>query len=75
LVHADKHGFLVVPEEDEAPLLEAARFMDSNECHTLISTARESAGLPLDEVLARIEAASRKFGENVKEKLKKRGEY
>jgi len=75
LIHADKHGFLVVPEEDEAPLLEAARFMDTNECHTLIPAARESAGLPLDEVVARLEAAKRKFGENVKEKFKKRGEF
>jgi hypothetical protein len=75
LIHADKHGFLVVPEEDEAPLLEAARFMDMNECHTLIPAARESAGLPLDQVVARLEAAKRKFGENVKEKFKKRGEF
>ena len=28
LIHADKHGFLVVPEEDEARLLEATEFMD-----------------------------------------------
>lgn len=75
LIHADKHGFLVVPEEDEAPLLEAARFMDTNECHTLISAARESAGLPLDEVLARLEAAKRMFGENVKGRFERRGEF
>ena len=29
LIHADKHGFLVVPAEDEARLLEAAMFMDN----------------------------------------------
>src|SRR5882672_5145475 len=75
LIHADKHGFLAVPEEDEASLLEAARFMDTNEFHTLIPAARESAGLPLDEVVARLEAAKRKFGENVKEKFKRRGEF
>jgi 4-hydroxy-4-methyl-2-oxoglutarate aldolase len=75
LIHADKHGFLVIPEEDEAPLLEAARFMDTNECHTLIAAARESAGLPLDEVVARLEAARRDFGENVREKFKRRGEH
>ena len=28
LIHADKHGFLVVPEEDEQELLEASAYMD-----------------------------------------------
>jgi len=40
LIHADKHGFLAVPPEDEERLLEAAAFMDSNECHTVIAAAR-----------------------------------
>ncbi|HKN53326.1 MAG TPA: RraA family protein, partial [Amycolatopsis sp.] len=31
LIHADKHGFLAIPKEDEAHLLDAARFMDNNE--------------------------------------------
>jgi 4-hydroxy-4-methyl-2-oxoglutarate aldolase len=75
LIHADKHGFLAIPEEDEAALLAAARFMDTNECRTLLSTARESAGLPLDEVVARLEAARVKFGENTKLKFKRRGEF
>ena len=75
LIHADKHGYLVIPEEDEAALLEAARFMDTNECRTLLSTARESAGLPFPEVLSRLESARSRFGENVKSRFKKRGEY
>ena len=37
LIHADKHGFLAVPPGDEVRLLEAAYFMDCNECKTLIS--------------------------------------
>src|SRR5690606_7026808 len=37
LIHADKHGFLVIPDEDQEKLLEAARFMDSNECKTMIN--------------------------------------
>jgi hypothetical protein len=49
--------------------------MDSNECHTLIAAAREQGGLPLDEIVARLEAARRKFGENVKEKFKRLGEF
>jgi regulator of RNase E activity RraA len=44
LIHADKHGFLAVPPEDEGRLLEAAAFMDSNECHTVIAAARGAQG-------------------------------
>lgn len=32
LIHADKHGFLIIPEEDQERILEASRFMDSNVC-------------------------------------------
>ncbi|MEP7341802.1 MAG: RraA family protein [Acidobacteriota bacterium] len=71
LIHADKHGFLVVPEEDEAMLLDAARFMDSNECQTIIAAARESAGLPLEEVVTQLGAARGKFAENAKAKFKR----
>ena len=28
LIHADQHGFLVIPEEDEPKLEEATSFMD-----------------------------------------------
>ena len=72
LIHADKHGFLAIPEEDEARLLDAAHFMDSNECHTVIAAARESVGLPLEEIIAQIEIARRKFGENAKTRFKDR---
>lgn len=75
LIHADKHGFLAIPAEDEARLLEAARFMDSNECQTVIPAAREAAGLPLDEVVARLTAAGREFGANVKAKFSGQGEF
>ena len=44
LIHADKHGFLVIPREDEGRLLEAARFMDSNECRTVILSGARRGG-------------------------------
>lgn len=75
LLHADKHGFLAVPPEDEAELLEASRFMDWNECHTVIAAAREAAGLPLDEVVNRLNAAGQQFGANVKAKFNRQGEF
>ena len=62
LIHADKHGFLVVPEEDEAGLLDAARFMDSNECNTVIPAARSSAGRSLEDIVEALDAAGVQFG-------------
>ncbi len=53
LIHADKHGFLAIPEGDEKGLLDAVRFMDSNECNTMMAAARSSHGKPMDEVLNR----------------------
>ena len=44
LIHADKHGFIVIPPEDEKNLLEASVFMDSNECQTIIPAARDVLG-------------------------------
>jgi len=75
LIHADKHGFLAVPAEDEAKLLEAASFMDANECQTVIAAARGAAGLPTDEVLARMDEAGRRFGENARSEFGRRGEW
>jgi 4-hydroxy-4-methyl-2-oxoglutarate aldolase len=75
LIHADKHGFLVIPEEDEARLLEASVFMDGNECNTLIPAARSASGKTSNEVLAAIDEAGRQFGANAKEKFGVKGEW
>lgn len=75
LIHADKHGFLVVPEEDEDRLLDAARFMDCNECQTVIAAARSSAGKPTDEILARLADAASRFTANVRKKFAGQGEW
>jgi 4-hydroxy-4-methyl-2-oxoglutarate aldolase len=75
LIHADKHGFMAIPEEDEAGLLEAARFMDSNECNTVIPACRFSYGKPLQQISDDFGAAAAKFSENVKEKFKRKGEW
>lgn len=75
LVHADKHGFLVVPEEDEAMLLDAATFMDENECNTVIAAARSSAGKSLEEVISALEEAGRQFGAATKAKFQSGGEW
>lgn len=75
LIHADKHGFLSIPAEDEAGLLEAARFMDSNECNTVIPAARGSFGKSAEEIIAGMSEAGRQFGEAAKAKFQRQGEW
>jgi 4-hydroxy-4-methyl-2-oxoglutarate aldolase len=75
LVHADKHGFLVIPEEDQAELLEAAAFMDRCELDTMISAARGSAGRSAAEVLAALDEAAGRFGAAVKARFSRKGEW
>jgi regulator of RNase E activity RraA len=75
LIHADKHGFLVVAPEEQAGLLEAARFMDANECSTVIPAARDTAGRGSGEILANLDKAAAQFGANVKAQFKREGEW
>jgi len=75
LVHADKHGFLAIPPEDETGLLEAASFMDANECDTVIAAARSAAGAGMDELLARLAAAGREFNAAARRKFHRGGEW
>lgn len=75
LIHADKHGFLVIESEAQPHILEAARFMDANECQTVIPAARNSVGLSTDQVLANLAAAGAEFGKNAKAKFQRNGEW
>lgn len=75
LIHADKHGFLAVPAEDEAELLDASLFMDANECNTVISAARGAAGCDNETLLGRLDSASRAFGDATAERFGKKGEW
>lgn len=75
LIHADKHGFMVIPKEDEAKLVEAAAFMDANECNTVIKAARSTAGKSKEEILASINKAGAEFGVAAKQKYGNKGEW
>lgn len=75
LIHADKHGFLAVPAEDEAGLLEAAIFMDNNECETVIPAARGCAGLDGQTAVEQIIAAGQQFGKAAKARFSRDGEW
>lgn len=75
LIHADKHGFLAVPPEDEADLLAASIFMDTNECETVIAAARGSQGLSGAEAVKRIDTAAVQFGDAARGRFGQRGEW
>jgi regulator of RNase E activity RraA len=75
LIHADKHGFLAIPFGEEKGLLEAARFMDANECNTVIPAARGTAGLSKAQILRQMDAAGAAFGKAAKVKFRRRGEW
>jgi 4-hydroxy-4-methyl-2-oxoglutarate aldolase len=74
LIHADKHGFLVIPAEDQKKILEATRFMDSNECNTLIQSARSTSGKSTAEILSGINKAAATFNRSALSKFGKKGE-
>jgi regulator of RNase E activity RraA len=74
LIHADKHGFLVIPDDDHEQLLEAARFMDSNECKTMISAAKNAHGKRLDDVLNEFNKAVAEFSAAAIRKFGSKGE-
>jgi 4-hydroxy-4-methyl-2-oxoglutarate aldolase len=75
LIHADKHGFLVVRAGEEARLLEASRFLDSQECQTLIAAARDSAGLTAEQMLQKFDQAGGQYTRAVKDKFHGSGEF
>ena len=75
LIHADKHGFLVIPEEDIDQLLDAAVFMDANECNTVIAAARTASGKTTDQILKALNEASAQFGKAAKAKFGNKGEW
>lgn len=75
LIHADRHGFLAIPPEDEDQLLDAALFMDNNECETVIAAARGCAGISTDEALERINRAAAEFAKATQERFQRAGEW
>lgn len=75
LIHADKHGFLAIPPEDASRLLEAARFMDANECNTVLAAARNATGLTTEEALKKLDEAAAAFSRAAREHFKRDGEW
>ena len=69
LIHADKHGFLAIPDEDVEGLLDAAIFMDNNECETVIAASRSATGKSVQQILEDRKKAAKQFGAAIMEKF------
>jgi 4-hydroxy-4-methyl-2-oxoglutarate aldolase len=63
LIHADKHGFILIPDDAQDRLIAAARFMDDSECETVIVTGRNTSGKTFPEILAAMDEAATRFGD------------
>ena len=75
LIHADKHGFLAIPDDDIDGLYEASCFMDANECENLINVARGAFGKTKTEILDQLEEGFARFRANAAQKYSKKGEW
>lgn len=75
LIHADKHGFLAVPPGEEQGLLEAARFLDGQECRTLIAAARDVAGKSSTEICDALDRAGAALTDAARKRFGRRGEW
>jgi 4-hydroxy-4-methyl-2-oxoglutarate aldolase len=75
LIHADKHGFLAIPQEDEEKLLDATLFMDANENNHVIRAARETTGKSIGKILDDLDTANEAFSQATRQKFGKKGEW
>jgi len=74
LIHADQHGFLAIPPQDEARLLEASLFMDRNESG-ILAAAQNVDRMPADAQLARIDDALTTFIRAARDRFGRAGEH
>lgn len=76
LIHADKHGFLIIPEEDQPRILEASLFMDNNECNTVINAAIAYQEIDEQQKIAeQMNQSAQDFGEAAIQKFGRKGEW
>ena len=75
VIHADKHGFLAIPDEDLGKLVEAASFMDANECQTVIPASKDTCGKTNSEILQSLDIAGKAFSAAATAKFGRKGEW
>lgn len=74
-IHADKHGFLALPPGEETGLLDAAKFMDANECRTLLDAARDTFKRTPEQICDALDRAGAEFGRAARTKFRRQGEW
>jgi len=72
LIHADKHGLLVIPHEDEPGLADASDFMDLLERKHTIVPGKEGTGKSSVDICRHMVENTKKFGQ---EKIATYGSY
>ena len=75
LIHADQHGFMTIPEQDQKRVFDATLFMDGNECTSVIEATQLMAGRSMRETRATLADAERRFGAAAKKEFGKQGEW
>ncbi|MCL1887736.1 MAG: RraA family protein [Kiritimatiellaeota bacterium] len=75
LIHADKHGFMAIPPEDEERLLDASLFLDNNELNAFVKRVSLSSGMTRAEILRAIVDGKADFTDAYAKKFKGDGEW
>ncbi len=75
LIHADKHGFLIIPPQDQERLLEALLFMDNNECETIIPSTYNTEYVSKEKIVEKINKGAAEFAKKMQEKFSAEGEW
>lgn len=75
LIHADQHGIIAIPSQDEAGLLEATQFMDANECTSVIEASQLLRGRSMADTRRAMIEAEQRFGAAAREQFGKSGEW
>jgi regulator of RNase E activity RraA len=75
LVHADQHGFTIIPSDAQSRLLEAARFMDDQECTALLPVSRGATGRTTAQILTAMKRGDARFGTAVRRQFGRNSEW
>jgi regulator of RNase E activity RraA len=76
LIHADKHGFLSIPEEDQHNLLSSVIFMDNNECETVIGAGMAFRNTDeMKKAADRMNESAKTFSDKAQQRTGKEGEW
>ena len=66
---------MVIPQADQAGVLEATQFMDANECHTVIGASQLLRGSTMAQTRQALVEAERRFGAAARQQFGKSGEW